>query len=411
MTKKIFFIAGEHSGDVLGAGLLKALREKQPDLEFSGIGGPLMEAQGFSSLIPMEELGIMGLWEVIGQLPRLLRLLEAVILEIEKFDPDIVVTIDLPDFNFLIGKRLKKRGKSKARLVHYVAPSVWAWRPGRAQKIAQFLDGLMCLFPHEPDYFKKFDLKAEFVGHPLIEHDPGLADGLAFRKKFGIRPEATVLAVFFGSREKELDVHGEIFKDAVMIVKEQCPDLVVIFPTLPYLEYEVTNMVHGVGYEAYVLVNPDEKWDEFAASNVALAVSGTVGLELAYMGVPHVIAYKMHPLSWLLVKFLVKTKYAHLANILLGEAAVPEYLQGQCTAIEIAKGVLKLLKDENGRQAQLAKTARVRDMLQGGDSKTPSRKAAEFILAVGQQPAKKFVKKPPVRKIKQPVRKKSEKLT
>ncbi|MGB4106668.1 MAG: lipid-A-disaccharide synthase [Alphaproteobacteria bacterium] len=395
MSQKIFLIAGEHSGDVLGAGLIKALKEREPEYEFSGIGGPLMEKQGFQSLISMEELGVMGIWEVVGQLPRLLRVMEAVVFEIEKFKPDIVVTIDLPDFNFLIGKRLKKRGKSHARIVHYAAPSVWAWRPGRAKKIAQFLDGIMCLFPHEPPYFTKHRLKAEFVGHPLTEYDPGLANGPSFRKKFEIPEDATVLAVFLGSREKELNVHAAIFKEAITIVLEQQPNLVVIFPTLPYLEYQVMKTIQGVKYPAFVLVNPDEKWDEFAACDAALAVSGTVGLELAYMGVPHVIAYRMHPFSWLMVKILVKTKFAHLANILLDEAVVPEFLQGRCNSLDIAKGVLKIIKDDNERRWQIAKTAQVREMLVGEAGKTPSQRAADFVLEALKTPAKKFGKKSP----------------
>ncbi len=393
MTQKIFLIAGEHSGDVLGAGLIKALKEKQPDLELSGIGGPLMENQGFESLLSMEELGVMGIWEVVGQLPRLLRLIEAVIIEIERFKPDVVVTIDLPDFNFMVGKRLKKRGKSHARIVHYAAPSVWAWRPGRAKKIAQFLDGLMCLFPHEPPYFTRHGLRTEFVGHPLAEHDPSLAHGEEFRKRYEIPEDATVLAVFFGSREKELDMHAAIFKDAVTIVREQNPNLVVIFPTLPYLEYEVMKTIHGVDYPAFVIVNPDEKWDEFAACNAALAVSGTVALELAYMGVPHVIAYRMHPLSWLMVKMMVKTRFAHLANILLDEAVVPEFLQGRCNAIDVAKGVLKIIKDDNERRWQLSKTSKVREMLVGDIKGIPSQKAADFVLEALKLPARKFGKK------------------
>lgn len=409
MTQKIFMIAGEHSGDVLGSGLIRSLKERSPDIELSGIGGPLMEKQGFKSLMDMEELGVMGIWEVIGQLPRLLRLMEAVVFEIEKFDPDIVVTIDLPDFNFEIGKRLKKRGKSKARIVHYAAPSVWAWRPGRAKKVAQFLDGMMCLFPHEPPYFTKHGLKSAFVGHPLSEYDPNMADGPAFREKFGITQDEVVLAVFFGSRERELDVHAKIFIETIEIIREQYfPDMVVIFPTLPYLEYEVMKTIHGINCKGFVLVNPDEKWDEFAACNAALAVSGTVGLELAYMGVPHVIAYKMHPLSWVMVKLLVKTKFAHLANILLGEAAVPEFLQGQCNSIELARGLFKLVEDDMERKIQLSKLGKIRDMLKGDGQggMTPSQKAAEFVLAVGKEPARAFARKAPVQKHPAPVKKK-----
>lgn len=380
MAQKIFFIAGEHSGDVLGAGLIKALQEQLP-IEMSGIGGPLMEQQGLNSLLPMEELCVMGLWEVAGQLPRLLKLIEAVVVEIEKFDPDVVVTIDLPDFNFQVGQRLKKRGKSKAKLVHYVAPSVWAWRPERAKKVARFLDGLICLFPHEPPYFTKHNLKAEFVGHPLVEHNLQNADGAGFRRKFGIAPEAPVLGLFLGSREGEVRKHFPVFNDAILLLREQYPDLQIIVPTVPSLEYEVKKILEGVPYPVSILLNSNEKWDEFAACNFALAVSGTVGLELAYMGVPHVIGYKMHPLSWLAVKILVKTKFAHLANILLNEMVFPEYLQAQCNSLDIGKGLLLLMKDESLQQKQKSKIDQLRAMLIADPARTPSQKAADFVLS------------------------------
>lgn len=402
---KIFFLVGEHSGDVLGAELLRELNAKGV-FEISGIGGPLMEAVGLKSLFPMEELCVMGLWEVFGQLPRLLYLIVGVVEEIEKFNPDIVVTIDLPDFNFEVAKRLKKRGKCNARIVHYVAPSVWAWRPGRAKKVAAFLDGLICLFPNEPSYFEKHGLSARFCGHPLIEHNPGQYDGTAFRRKFHIPENAPVLGLFFGSREKEIETHAQILKDTAQVIHEQYPDLHVVIPTVPRLEYEVKQAVQGIKFPAFVLVNSDEKWDEFAACNAALAVSGTVGLELAYMGVPHAVTYKMHPVSWFLVKLLVKTKYAHLANILLNEPMIPEYLQGKADAFEVSKGVLKLLRDENERKTQKEKGTRLREILSPGAGITPSAKAAEFILEFISKSPKKFpIKTPPVKKT--PAKKKS----
>ena len=397
-TPKVFFLVGEHSGDVLGAGLLCELKARGVT-EISGIGGPLMEAGGLKSLFPMEELCVMGLWEVLGQLPRLLHLIAGVVEEIEKFDPDIVVTIDLPDFNFEVAKRLKKRGKCNARIVHYVAPSVWAWRPGRAKKIAAFLDGLICLFPNEPPYFEKYGLSAQFCGHPLIEHNPAQYDGTAFRRKFQIPNDAPVLGLFFGSREKEIETHAQILKDTAQVVYEQYPNLHVVIPTVPRLEYEVKQVIQDIKFPAFVLVNSDEKWDEFAACDAALAVSGTVGLELAYMGVPHAITYKMHPISWLLVKLLVKTKYAHLANILLNEPAIPEYLQGKADAFEISKGILKLLRDENERRTQKEKGTKLREILSPGAGMTPSEKAAAFIMEfLAKSPKKIPVKKKTVKK-------------
>jgi lipid-A-disaccharide synthase len=391
---KIFFLAGEHSGDVLGAGLLRSLKELGVT-EFSGIGGPLMREQGLKSLVPMDELCVMGLLEVLWQLPRLLKLIDAVVEEIEKFNPDVLVTIDLPDFNFQVAKRLKKRGNCNARIVHYVAPSVWAWRPGRAKKVAAFLDGLICLFPNEPPYFTKHHLRAEFVGHPLIEHDPQENNGAGFRQKFSIPPDAPVLGVFFGSRVREIEEHAEILVDTVNVIIEQYPDLNLIIPTVPELEYEVRKVASTIKNPAFVLLNPDDKWDEFAACNVAVAVSGTVGLELAYMGVPHVVIYKMHPVSWILVKLLVKSKYAHIANILMDEPVIPEYLQKKADVLEISKGILKLFKDENERTAQLLRCKKIPGLLTASPGQSPSRKAAEFVMEIAKSPAKKILPKKP----------------
>lgn len=381
MTKKIFVVAGEHSGDVLGAGLMEALKAQSSEaIEFSGIGGPNMEAEGLKSLLPMDELCVMGIWEIIGHLPRLLKLVKGVAEEIEKYNPDVVVTIDLPDFNFAVASQLKKNGKSKAKIVHYVAPTVWAWRPGRAKKIAQFLDGLMCLFPFEPSYFTKHNLKAEFVGHPLIEFDPADADPVTFRQQRNIPADAPILGLFFGSRQSEIESMSKILKESALLVHEQYPDLHVVVPTVPNLEYEVRKVLEDVDYSVFVVTDPDQKWDAFAACNVAAAVSGTVGLELAYMGVPHVIAYKAHPVTWLALRALVKVKYAHLANILLDAPVIPEFLQNQCKSFEIGKAIYALFKFEDRRKLQLEKTASIREKLGVGEGSMPSQRAAEFVL-------------------------------
>jgi lipid-A-disaccharide synthase len=381
MGKKIFLIAGEPSGDSLGAALIRGLRaESTQPLEFVGIGGPLMAAEGLDSLLPMDELCVMGLWEVIGHLPRLMGLIRAVTEEIEKHDPDVVVTIDLPDFNFHVAKRLKKRAVSAAKIVHYVAPSVWAWRPGRAKKIAAFLDGLMCLFPFEPPYFQPHGLKTGFVGHPLVEMGTEDADGAEFRRVHHIAPDAQVLGLFFGSRAGELKKMASVLEETALILQEHNPDLVVVVPTLKHLEFALHKMTGRWRFPAVVVTNPDYKWSAFSACDAALAVSGTVGLELAYMNVPHAIAYKMHPLTWQVVKRLIKVKYAHLCNILLDRPVVPEYLQAQCESIGIARGLLKLAMDEDAKAAQIKAFAEMRPLLRDGET-LPSRKAAAFVLA------------------------------
>ena len=384
MTRKIFIIAGEPSGDALGAGLIRELRirAKEP-LDIIGIGGGLMEQEGLKSLLPMEELCVMGLSEVIGHLPRLIRLIGGVVEEIEKQQPDLVITIDLPDFNFEVGKRIKKRRHSRAKIIHYVAPSVWAWRPERAKKISKFLDGLICLFPFEPQFFTKHSLRAEFVGHPLVEKEADTGAAALFRAEYQIDPDAKILGVFFGSRASELKVMGPVLKETTLILKEQYPELTVIIPTLPSLEFDIRKLLEDWPCEAIIVSNPKDKQGSFAACNMALAVSGTVGLELAWLGVPHVIAYRANPLTYLIVRMMAKVKYAHLANIMLGREAIPEFLQMKCQSLLISRAVLKLLKRPEELEKQMAAFKELRSLLK--DTESPSAKAADFVLGFLQK--------------------------
>lgn len=381
-SRSFFMLAGEHSGDGLGAALMQGLKARG-NVEFVGVGGPLMEAQGLKSLLPMSELCVMGIWEIVWQLSRLLRLIHGVVEEIEKAQPDAVLMVDLPDFNFRVAKRLKKRGIYKGKIIHYVAPSVWAWRPGRAKAVSAYLDGLMCLFPFEPKYFEKHGLETAYVGHPLITRDPNGGEAAAFYAAREITQEETVVGLFFGSREKELDAHAELMIDAVLAVKEDCPDIVVVAPTTDDLEYNVREILKEVpGLRSYVVTKPEAKWEAIAACDVAVAVSGTVGLELAYMNVPHVIAYKASTLTYLLVRLLVKVRFAHLANILLDKEVVPEFLQGKCNALSIARGLLQLLKDEERAAEQRKNFDALREKLQEDIKRAPQEQAAEFVFEI-----------------------------
>jgi lipid-A-disaccharide synthase len=379
MTQTIFMIAGEASGDDLGAGLIRALRgySKAP-LDVVGVGGEKMTAAGLKSLLPMSELNVMGISEVVAHLPRLLRLIGAMVEEIEERNPAAVVTIDLPDFNFQVAARLKKRGKYKGKLIHYVAPSVWAWRAGRAKKISQFLDGIMCLFPFEPAYFPK--IKAAYVGHPVIEHKilPGV--GQTFRETHSIPPEAKTLGLLFGSRPHELKASKDVLLKSAALVKSKYPDLHLIIPTLPHLEYEMFQITNAVDIPMSVVSEPERKWEAFAACDAAIAVSGTVGLELAYAGIPHVITYKVNPTTWMAMKALVKVKYAHLGNILLNEPAIDEFLQGKSEPIGIGRAILKIFKVPGEREKRIASMNRIREKLMDGNDKAPSLRAAEFVM-------------------------------
>lgn len=380
---KIFFIVGENSGDALGGPLVAALKEQYgDDVECLGVGGPVMKKNGFNELLPMDQISIMGILEVIPQLPRLLKIRKAIIEEIEKQQPDAVVTIDFPDFNFLVSRSLKKRGHYKGKIVHYVAPSVWAWRPGRAKRISEFLDGIMCLFPMETKYFDGFNIKAEHVGHPLVGSNAKEASGAEFREINDIPSDVKTVGLFFGSRESEYKKLAPIIMQAAILVQEIEEGVRFIVPTLPDLEYEIKNLLKDFPFSVYVTCAPATKWESFKACDTAIAVSGTVALELAYAEVPHLIAYKVNPVTALILRFLIKVKYAHLANILLERSVVPEFIQGKCVAENIAQQTLDYLQQPELAEEQVKEVSAIDGLLKNSDNIRPSQKAAKFIVDI-----------------------------
>jgi len=380
--KKIFLLAGEASGDDLGGRLIEEVKARYPEAELKGVGGSSMAEAGMEVVLPSDKLAVMGIWEIVGNLWRLRKLHKELLQTIEAFEPDAVITIDFPDFNFLLGRALKVRGTFKGKLIHYVAPSVWAWRPGRAKFVSGFLDGIMCLFPFEPKYFKAHGLPAEFVGHSLVEEKPEDGDAMRFRKEFGIDEDTPTMGLLFGSRVKELESLSSTLVDVANMVRESHPDIRFIIPTLPHLEYEVLKIVEKLNAPAYVVPQASKKWDAFAACDVAVAVSGTVGMELSYCGVPHVIAYKTSPLTWLAIKYLVKVRHAHLVNILLDGDYVPEFLQSKSDPLSIGHAVLDLLEKPDKRTRQKDASLKIRNLIGAYDDLRPSQKAVNFIESV-----------------------------
>jgi lipid-A-disaccharide synthase len=330
MSKHICVIAGEPSGDFLGGKLIAALKAVEPDARFSGVGGHHMAAAGMESLFSYQQLAVMGIAEVLPKLPTLIARIRQTINHIKQTKPDVVVTIDSPDFSFRVLKAVRKM-ENPPKLIHYVAPTVWAWREGRAAKIAQFLDGLICLFDFEPPYFEKYGLRSAAVGHPLVEGAAMKADGAVYREEAGIASRETIVGVLFGSRKGELRRTGPILRDAIARMADELLVLPhVVAPTLPHLKDDVFELLKDYRGAIHIETDPAHKWDAFKSMNVALAVSGTVGLELAALKVPHVIGYRASPLTAFIAKRLVKVKYAHLANIMADEAIVPEFIQEKC---------------------------------------------------------------------------------
>lgn len=378
----VFLSAGEPSGDFLGSQLMKALRNRLGgNVTFVGLGGPLMTTEGLSSLFPIEELSIMGLAEILPHIRRIRSRIRETIEAIEKIHPDIVVTIDSPGFNFRVGKALKKRNKS-IPLVHYVAPSVWAWRPRRAHAVAQFLDHLLVLFPFEPPYFLKEGLATTFVGHPVVEleleklHDP------TFRTRHKIDESAPVLTLLPGSRRGELSRLLPVFQETALRLQQKYHGLHVVIPTLPHL---VDQIKKQFTLPVTIVTTPLEKFAAYQESKAALAASGTVSLELADAGVPMVIAYKINPLTHFLVRRLVKVKYACLVNLLMNQEVVPERLQGDCTPEKLIGALERFFKkgDVAVRKQMTTEMKRALNMLSTPLQDTsPSQCAAQRICQI-----------------------------
>ncbi len=377
----ICLLAGEHSGDHMGAGLMAELIARLGGgVRFSGIGGGEMTAvgaaYGFESFFPMEELAIGGIFEIVPHIPRVLRRINETARRVRALAPDIVVTIDSPAFAFRVGKKLKGAGIIQ---VHYVAPSVWAWRPRRARMIADFLDHLLMIFPFEAPYFEKWGLDATFVGHPVAEMGFGSGDGPGFRGAHGIGPEQPLLAVLPGSRHSEVSRLLPVFGDALGRLKAEIPDLAVIVPTVATVAAEVRAAVRGWPGPVIVTEGMEDKRNAFAAADAALVASGTATYELACAGVPMVIAYRLSPLSFLIIRAMIKIRYASVVNIILGREVAPEFIQGRCRAPALADAVGRLLRDKDAREAQRRDLDEVaRTLGQGGPPS--SRRVCDVLL-------------------------------
>lgn len=386
----IYIVAGEASGDALGASLMKALKSLHPDIKFSGVGGSQMAAEGMQSLFPMEDLSVMGVAEVLPRLFKILHRIRQTAKRILRSNPDAVVTIDSPDFCFRVVKKVKAKNKA-IPCIHYVAPSVWAWRPGRAAKVAQFLDHILTLLPFEPPYFEKHGLASTFVGHPIVERLSQRGDGMRFRKKYGLNATQPVLCMLPGSRMSELSRLLEKFCETADIVLRNRHDAVIAIPTLPHLKRHIEEFFKGRGINPVIVDDVADKFDCFAASHAAIAASGTVSLELALSDVPHIIAYKLSPFSAWLAKRLIKIPYVNLVNIILGRPSVPELLLEKCEPGPMSEELLKLMEQKDDRARQLTDFREVLIKLGLGDPETPGQKAAKVILAACSARAQKPV--------------------
>ncbi len=379
--KSFFLIAGETSGDILGARLMRALKEKlNGEVRFMGVGGPLMLAEGLELLFPHTELMHFGVIEVLSHIPRLLRRIDECAAAVIEAGPCALITIDAPDFCFRVAKKVH-RAQGHCPIIHYVAPTVWAWRAGRAKKIAKFLDHLLAAFPFEPPYFTRAGLGCTFVGHPVVEDGASSGDGDAFRRARGIERNVPLLTVLPGSRTSEISRLLPLFKQVVRKLHERHPDLQIAVPVVSHLQDTIAAHVAAWGVPAHIVEGEADKYAAFAASNAALACSGTVALELALARLPAVIAYKVNALTAFLLRRLIHVSYVNLVNIMHDRAVVPECIQENCTPEKLTRAVERLLSDETARQEQMACLSATAAWL-GQGAFVPSQRAAETVLKV-----------------------------
>jgi lipid-A-disaccharide synthase len=358
-TPVFALVAGEDSGDLLGADLIEALRMRFPAARFVGVGGPRMRAAGMHVWHDISELSVMGVAEVLRHLPRLLRLRASLAQRLAALQPDAFIGIDAPDFNLGLEKKLKRAG---IRTAHYVSPSIWAWRENRARKIGRSADLVLCLFPMEPPIYAKHGVDARFVGHPLADRFPLAPDRAAARRGLGLGAAAPVLAVLPGSRASEFHRLGAIFVAAAQRVAATVPGLQVVIPaanarcrdaidrivrdsafSIPDSRFPVPAVLDGQAHRAMI------------AADVVLLASGTAALEAMLAKRPMVVGYRIAPLTHVLVKGLgmLKTGVYSLPNILAGKTLVPELMQHDCTPVRLADAVLQWFRDPD-RGTELA---------------------------------------------------------
>jgi lipid-A-disaccharide synthase len=375
----IFVIAGEPSGDILAGRLIGALAElTQGRARFAGVGGPQCIAQGLDSLFPMQELSLMGLAEVLPHLPRLVRRLNQTADTARKLKPDVIVTVDAPSFNLRVAQKIRGSG---IPVVHYVAPQAWAWRAGRAKMLGKRVNHLMALLPFEVPFFAEHGLACTYVGHPAIE-TAMTGDGPAFRKWHRIPSTAPLLCVVPGSRMAEVRRLLPDFATAVSLLKDRYPDLHVVIPVAPHVAEHVEAQTADWPLPVVRVTNPMERFDAFAASDTAMAKSGTVTLELALARVPMAVAYKVSAMTALIVRRMpIAVKYASLVNLLAEREVVPELIQEDCTPENLADKVGYLLDSAEVRAAQQKGFSDVLHELGDADP-PPSARAAKVVLSL-----------------------------
>lgn len=375
----VFIITGEPSGDALGGALIAALRRRTAGrLRIAGIGGERMHEEGLKSLFPLGDLAIIGVAEVLPRAPAIFRRVRETVAAIRALRPDAVVTIDSSGFTWRIAHGLRRRGET-VPLIHYVAPMVWAWRAGRARRMARWYDHLMTLLPFEPPYFEEVGLSCGYVGHPVLESGADRGDGDRFRAAHGLARDDLLITVLPGSRGGEVRRLLPIFRAALDLLQNSVGPFRVVVPTVGTVAARVAEAVTDWPGIPIIVERPEQKYDAFAASRAALAASGSVALELAMARLPMVVGYRLNPLTEALLERALQVRQVNLVNLLLDQPLVCELLGPNCTPERLAAALVDLIRDERVRDAhRRGYDEAVRRL--AGDGASPSLRAADQIL-------------------------------
>jgi lipid-A-disaccharide synthase len=377
--RKIFLIATEESGDRLGANLMKVLRQRLGGaVRFEGVGGRSMAREGLVSRFPIEELSIIGLAAVVKQLPKILRLIRETAKAVTEAKPDILVIIDSPDFTHRVAKRVRA-ADPQIPIVDYVSPSVWAWRPGRARAMLTYVDHVLALLPFEPEAYRRLrGPPCSYVGHPLTEQFAALRPGADEQKRRDAPPP--VLLVLPGSRRSEIRHHMAVFGQTLGRLRDDGVAFELVLPTMPHLQEAVAEGLNVWPVKPRIVVGEQEKRAAFRIAHAALAKSGTVTLELALSGVPMVTAYRTGSMEAWILRKAINVNSVILANLVIGENVVPEFLQQDCTPEKLSQALREVLGDSALRRKQLEAFAKIDQILSTGNQ-PPSARAADIVLA------------------------------
>jgi lipid-A-disaccharide synthase len=379
VTRKIFLIATEESGDRLGSSLMKVLRQRLGGaVQFEGVGGQSMAREGLASLFPIEDLSIMGLAAVVKQLPMILRRIRETAGAVTQASPDILVIIDSPDFTHRVARRVRARDPS-IPIIDYVSPSVWAWRPGRARAMLSYVDHVLALLPFEPEEYRRLrGPPCSYVGHPLIEQIGSLRPGADEQTRRDAQPP--VLLVLPGSRRSEINHHMAVFGETLGLLRAQDVPFELILPTMPHLQDAVAEGVKSWPVQPRIVVGEKEKKAAFRIAHAALAKSGTATLELALAGVPMVAAYKAGAIEAWIMRRMIRLNSVILANLVIGENVVPEFIQQDCMPEKLLPPLREILEDSPARQLQVKAFAKI-DAIMSTGNQPPSVRAADIVLA------------------------------